>query len=108
LHPPQAPNRIAALRQLVHAMRLALDMLGLSDAAQPLAELAPLRLAALQRAGLSPADVDAAMARRLAARQAGDYAAGDTIRMELAAKGIALQDNPDGTMTWRPAVADTP
>ena len=103
-----APNRIAALRQLVHAMRLALDMLGLSDGGQPLTELAPLRLAALQRAGLSPADVDAAMARRLAARQAGDYAEGDTIRLELSAKGIALQDNPDGTMTWRPAVADTP
>ena len=89
-------------------MRRALDMLGLSDGGQPLTQLAPLRQAALQRAGLTAADVEAAMARRIAARQAGDYAAGDTIRMELSAKGIALQDNPDGTMTWRPAVADTP
>lgn len=92
-----------ALRQLTLAMRAALELLGLSDGGQPVAELGHLRAAALVRAGLTSADVDAAMARRVAARQAGDYAAGDAIREELSAKGISLQDGPGGSMAWRPA-----
>ncbi|HEX3810153.1 MAG TPA: cysteine--tRNA ligase [Rhizomicrobium sp.] len=37
---------------------------------------------------------------RLAARMAKDFKESDRIRDELAAQGIVLKDNPDGTTTW--------
>ena len=40
---------------------------------------------------------------RLAARKARDFKRADQIREELAAKGIALMDNKDGTTSWEVA-----
>jgi len=46
------------------------------------------------------AEVDAAITERDAARRAGDYARADALRVDLAARGILLEDTPAGTV-WR-------
>ncbi len=46
------------------------------------------------------AEIEAAIAARVAARKARDFARADAIRAELAAKGIVLEDGSGGT-TWR-------
>jgi cysteinyl-tRNA synthetase len=42
-------------------------------------------------------------AARIAARAAKNWAESDRIRDELAAMGIAVKDNKDGTTTWEVA-----
>ena len=53
-----------------------------------------------QAAGVDRVAVEARIAARLAARAAKDWALSDRIRDELAASGVVLKDNKDGTTTW--------
>jgi cysteinyl-tRNA synthetase len=48
------------------------------------------------------AAIEAAITERLAARKARDFARADAIRAEWAARGIAFEDGPQGTV-WRRA-----
>ncbi len=54
----------------------------------------------LQRIGMEPSAVDAAITERAEARKKKDYAKADHIRQDLAGKGIQLLDTPQGT-DWR-------
>ncbi len=51
-------------------------------------------------AGLDPAAVERLVDARLAARRSRQWAESDRIRDELAAMGVALKDNKDGTTSW--------
>ena len=50
--------------------------------------------------GLSEADILAFIEQRRIARINRDFAAADTIRQELLAHGIELEDKPEGS-SWR-------
>ncbi|MDT7953537.1 MAG: cysteine--tRNA ligase [Acetobacteraceae bacterium] len=51
--------------------------------------------------GVAAEAVEAAIAERLAARKARDFARADAIRAEWLAKGVAFEDRPGGTTEWR-------
>lgn len=88
LNTPKAIAELHALRSAdPAALRASLDLLGLKAIAAPVSnELPP--------------EAEALLARRSAARVAKNWAESDRLRDELAALGIAIKDNKDGTTSW--------
>ncbi|GAB0118972.1 cysteine--tRNA ligase [Acidisoma sp. 7E03] len=97
------PAAIAALHHLADRAMAgdALAAAGLHAAGRVLGILQAEPQAWFQ-GGVDAAAVDAAIAERLAARKARDFARADAIRAALLAQGIVLEDGPAGT-TWRRA-----
>jgi cysteinyl-tRNA synthetase len=57
---------------------------------------------ALSDAQIDPEEIDVIVAERSAARAARNWPESDRLRDELAALGIAIRDNKDGTTSWEP------
>jgi cysteinyl-tRNA synthetase len=92
------PGAISELHQLGHqrdgrTLRASLQMLGI-----PMIFRESLRDAVL----VDAPEIDALVATRAAARAAKNWAESDRLRDELAALGVAIKDNKDGTTTWEP------
>jgi len=51
--------------------------------------------------GADKAAIEAAIADRIAARRARDFARADAIRAEWLAQGVLFEDRPDGSTDWR-------
>lgn len=74
----------------------------ISASSLTLVERERIRSDYLHERGLNKDEVDKMVAARNATRAAKNWAEADRIRDELAALGIALKDNKDGTTTWEP------
>ncbi|KAK9837818.1 hypothetical protein WJX74_005695 [Apatococcus lobatus] len=96
----KAPGRLKELASLQQAVQQSLELLGLDMPDVPLL-LQQLRLMALTRGTISEEEIQSAMDKRAAARRDKNFEAADAVRQELAQRGIALQDSPQGT-SWRP------
>lgn len=75
------------------ALRFCVELVGLGGVFEP----------SWNKATVDPelqSKVEALISARLAARAAKNWAESDHIRDELAAMGVALKDNKDGTTTW--------
>ncbi len=91
------PAAMAELHKLTapEALRAAGNILGFLR--QTRSEREESRVAA---SGIDVAAVEALIAARKEARAAKDWAASDRARDALAAMGVAVKDNKDGTTTW--------
>jgi len=99
-----------ALNDDLDAPRAISILWDIADQAEPLPLRAQLirelgESIGLSLAGAAPAveddaQIEALVARRNAARSARDFALSDALRAELTAKGVTVEDSPEGS-TWR-------
>ncbi|XP_073276385.1 cysteine--tRNA ligase, chloroplastic/mitochondrial isoform X1 [Primulina huaijiensis] len=94
--------RIESLATLEKTIRSVLTILGLLPDSYSEA-LQQLRNYALKRSKLTEDEVLQKMEERNEARKNKEYEKSDAIRKDLAAVGITLMDNPEGT-SWRPTI----
>uniref|UniRef100_A0A1D1XYN9 cysteine--tRNA ligase n=1 Tax=Anthurium amnicola TaxID=1678845 RepID=A0A1D1XYN9_9ARAE len=92
---------IQALTALEEEVKDVLNILGLMSSLTCSEVLQQLKGKALKRAGLTEDEVLEQIRERTLARKNKEYEKSDKIRQELFAKGIALMDEPKGTI-WRP------
>src|SRR5438132_509104 len=88
----------AALRSDLARVAAVLGILG----GEPARFLTALRAGRTARAGVSEAEISAAIGERNEARGRKDFRRADAIREDLRARGILLEDTPSGTV-WKPA-----
>ncbi len=81
-------------------LRLATEILSAGDIIGVLQSTPEAWFAGSDEGALSASDIDSRIAKRKTAREDKDFAAADAIRDELAAKGVSIEDGPDGTK-WR-------
>lgn len=99
---------LAAVAQLETTVNIALSRGELTDALKAAALAAfedvqtVLGILDPAQPELLPAEIEALIAERLAARKSKNFARADEIRAQLAAQGIILEDGKDGTR-WRRA-----
>jgi cysteinyl-tRNA synthetase len=90
-------HRLAGQRPAPELLRSSANLLGLLQQTR-----SERQAAALREARIDAAAIDAIVADRAAARRAKNWAESDRLRDELAALGVAIKDNKDGTTTWEP------
>jgi cysteinyl-tRNA synthetase len=73
-----------------------------SDSPLPVEEEERIRSEYLTERGLIKSEIDDLIEERKAARSSKNWAESDNIRDKLAAMGVVLKDNKDGTTTWEP------
>ncbi|CAM0149639.1 unnamed protein product [Urochloa decumbens] len=97
----QPEDHIQALTALGTELKNKLSILGLMPPTSLAEVLQQLKDKALERAGLTEANLQELIEQRNVARRNKQFEVSDGIRRNLATKGIALMDEPTGTV-WRP------
>ena len=105
-HDLGSPEAVAVIFDTLHRANIALDR-GTDDAATfattvvELAGVLGLAVDAAEHASDADASIDALVARRQAARDAKDWATADSLRDELSALGVVVEDTPAGPIWHR-------
>ena len=92
-------RRRATLKRIREILTPLFGVLGLFES-DPAEVLEGIRERRVQQLDVCCEEVEAAIAERNEARAEKDFARSDTIRDELAAKGVLLMDSPEGT-SWK-------